>query len=83
MPDTQHCYWEIWKKAAELYGKATSESGNRETFLEMFDKDKEMLIKLGVDGKRHTADKRFGLTRRHTCFHKEKRMCQHTLDDFF
>lgn len=39
------------EKAAELYGKATSESGNRETFLEMFDKDKEMLIKLGVDEK--------------------------------
>ena len=36
------------EKAAELYGKATSESGNRETFLELFDKDKEMLIKLGV-----------------------------------
>ena len=35
------------EKAAELYGKATSESGNRETFLEMFDKDKEMLIKYG------------------------------------
>ena len=37
------------EKAAELYGKATSESGNRETFLDMFDKDKETLIKLGID----------------------------------
>ena len=37
------------EKAAELYGKAASESGNRETFLEMFDKDKETLIKLGID----------------------------------
>ena len=33
------------EKAAELYGKAASESGNRETFLDMFDKDKE----LGID----------------------------------
>ena len=37
------------EKAAELYGKAASESGNRETFLDMFDKDKETLIKLGID----------------------------------
>ena len=37
------------EKATELYGKAASESGNRETFLEMFDKDKETLIKLGID----------------------------------
>ena len=29
--------------------KAASESGNRETFLDMFDKDKETLIKLGID----------------------------------
>ena len=48
------------EKAAELYGKAASESGNRETFLEMFDKDKETLIKLGID-----ANKRFGLTNTH------------------
>ena len=39
------------EKAAELYGKAASESGNRETFLDMFDKDKETLIKLGIDEK--------------------------------
>ena len=38
-------------KAAELYGKATAESGNREVFLEMFNKDKETLIKLGIDEK--------------------------------
>ena len=37
------------EKATELYGKAASESGNRETFLDMFDKDKETLIKLGID----------------------------------
>ena len=37
------------EKAAELYGKAASESGNRETFLDMFDKDKETLIKMGID----------------------------------
>ncbi len=37
-------------KAVESYGKAAAESGNRETFLEMFDKDKETLIKLGIDG---------------------------------
>ena len=37
------------EKAAELYRKAASESGNRETFLDMFDKDKETLIKLGID----------------------------------
>ena len=37
------------EKAAELYGKAASESGNRETFLDIFDKDKETLIKLGID----------------------------------
>lgn len=39
------------EKVAELYGKATSESGNRETFLDMFDKDKETLIKLGINEK--------------------------------
>ena len=50
------------EKAAELYGKATSESGNRETFLEMFDKDKEMLIKLGVDEKDIPLIRDFGLT---------------------
>lgn len=37
------------EKAAELYGKAASESGNQETFLDIFDKDKETLIKLGID----------------------------------
>ena len=37
------------EKAAELYGKAASESGNREPFLDMFDKDKDTLIKLGID----------------------------------
>ena len=40
---------ENMEKAAELYGKAASESGNRETFLDIFDKDKETLIKLGID----------------------------------
>lgn len=50
------------EKAAELYGKATSESGNRETFLEMFDKDKEMLIKLGIDEKDIPLIRDFGLT---------------------
>ena len=50
------------EKAAELYGKATSESGNRETFLEMFDKDKEMLIKLGVDENDIPLIRDFGLT---------------------
>ena len=50
------------EKAAELYGKATSESGNRETFLEMFDKDKGDAHQVGDRRKRHTADKRdFGL----------------------
>ena len=49
------------EKAAELYGKATSESGNRETFLEMFDKDKEMLIKLGVDENDIPLIRDFGL----------------------
>lgn len=39
------------EKVAELYGKATSESGNREAFLDMFDKDKETLIKLGINEK--------------------------------
>ena len=39
------------EKAVELYGEATSKSGSRETFLEMFDKDKETLIKLGIDEK--------------------------------
>lgn len=39
------------EKVAELYRKATSESGNRETFLDMFDKDKETLIKLGINEK--------------------------------
>ena len=37
------------EKVAELYEKAASESGNRETFLDMFDKDKETFIKLGID----------------------------------
>ena len=39
------------EKAAGLYGKAAAESGSRNTFLEMFDKDKETLIRLGIDEK--------------------------------
>ncbi len=39
------------EKVAELYGKANSESGNRETFLVMFDKDIETLIILGINEK--------------------------------
>lgn len=39
------------EKAAGLYGKATAESGSRETFLEMFDKDRDTLIRLGIDEK--------------------------------
>lgn len=39
------------EKVAELYGKVVADSGNRETFLDMFDKDKETLIKLGINEK--------------------------------
>ncbi|ADV44988.1 tetratricopeptide repeat protein [Bacteroides helcogenes] len=39
------------EKAAEFYGKAASESDSREAFLEMFNKDKEILIKQGIDEK--------------------------------
>ncbi|WP_289144874.1 tetratricopeptide repeat protein, partial [uncultured Bacteroides sp.] len=39
------------EKAAELYSKAALEYGGQEIFREMFSKDKEMLIKQGLDEK--------------------------------
>lgn len=48
-----HVAWKLGniEKTAMLYGKAVTEAGSRETFLEMFDKDKETLIKQGIDEK--------------------------------
>lgn len=47
-----HVAWRMGKtgKAVELYGKAVLEYGNRETFREMFARDRETLIRLGIDG---------------------------------
>lgn len=39
------------EKAVDFYGKAALESSSRETFWEMFNKDKDTLIKLGIDEK--------------------------------
>lgn len=39
------------ERAVEWYAKAATESGDRETFLDMFDKDKEILVNLGIDEK--------------------------------
>ncbi|WP_297643590.1 tetratricopeptide repeat protein [uncultured Bacteroides sp.] len=38
-------------KAATLYSKAASECGSHDLFRELFDKDKETLLKLGIDEK--------------------------------
>lgn len=48
-----HVAWRLGdiEKATILYSKATAESGSREAFLEMFAKDKEILIKLGIEEK--------------------------------
>ncbi|EGF59149.1 tetratricopeptide repeat protein [Bacteroides fluxus] len=48
-----HVAWRLGnlEKAAELYGKAALESGSREAFREMFSKDKETLIKQGINEK--------------------------------
>lgn len=39
------------EKAAALYGKAVSECGSQDLFREMFEKDRETLIKLGIEEK--------------------------------
>lgn len=48
-----HVSWKLGdiEKTVELYNKAATESGSRETFLKMFDKDKETLIKQGITPK--------------------------------
>ena len=48
-----HVAWRLGnlEKAANFYSKAAHESGSRETFWEIFSKDKEMLIKQGIDEK--------------------------------
>ncbi len=48
-----HVAWRLGniEKAAELYGKAALESGSREVFWEMFSKDKDTLVKQGIDEK--------------------------------
>ncbi len=48
-----HVAWRLGnlEKAAELYGKAALESSSREAFREMFSKDKETLIKQGINEK--------------------------------
>lgn len=48
-----HVSWKLGnvEKTVELYNKAATESGSHETFLEMFDKDRETLIKQGIDEK--------------------------------
>ena len=48
-----HVAWKLGnlEKTTKLYRKAAIESGSRETFLEMFDKDKKTLIKQGIDEK--------------------------------
>lgn len=46
-----HTAWRlgIIEKAADLYCKAILESGSRETFWEMFSKDKDILVRQGID----------------------------------
>lgn len=48
-----HVAWRLGniEKAAEYYGKAALESGSREVFWEMFSKDKDTLVKQGIDEK--------------------------------
>lgn len=45
-----HTAWAMGdiQKAAVFYGKSITVNGNRERFLEMFNKDKEALLKLGI-----------------------------------
>ena len=45
-----HVAWTMGdiQKAAALYGKSITANGNRERFLEMFRKDKEALLKQGI-----------------------------------
>lgn len=46
-----HTAWRLGniEKAADLYGKVIQESGSRESFWEMFSKDKDILIRQGID----------------------------------
>lgn len=46
-----HTAWSLGKvvQASELYGKAITESGSRDLFMEMFNKDKNSLIKQGIN----------------------------------
>ncbi|MCD8182655.1 MAG: tetratricopeptide repeat protein [Bacteroides sp.] len=46
-----HVTWRLGntEKTIELYGKASAESSSLETFLDMFDKDKETLVRQGID----------------------------------
>ena len=46
-----HVAWRLGNipKAVDFYGKAAAESGSREIFLEMFNKDKEVLIRQGIN----------------------------------
>ena len=48
-----HVAWRLGniEKAVDLYGKAALESSSREAFWEMFNKDKETLVKQGIDEK--------------------------------
>jgi tetratricopeptide (TPR) repeat protein len=48
-----HVAWRLGniEKAAGLYGKAALESSSREVFWEMFSKDKDTLVKQGIDEK--------------------------------
>ena len=48
-----HVAWRLGniEKAVDLYGKAALESSSREAFWEMFNKDKDTLVKQGIDEK--------------------------------
>lgn len=48
-----HVAWSIGnlEQAVELYGKSALESSGREAFLEMFNKDREILLSKGIDEK--------------------------------
>ena len=45
-----HVAWGLGsiEKAAGLYGKAMAESGSKDAFLEIFDRDRKSLLKQGI-----------------------------------
>ena len=49
-----HVAWVLGniEKAVGLYGKAMAESGSKDAFLEIFDRDRSSLLKQGIAGKK-------------------------------